>query len=83
MVYFQTRNLKIGYILEGLGIDNVGIFCVHMECFTTIWHVSWPFGIFCGPLVNFPPLGKLYQQKSGNPGAERGGGKKVENSSGI
>jgi hypothetical protein len=27
-----------------------------------------PFGTFCGPLVYFPSFGKLYKEKSGNPG---------------
>jgi hypothetical protein len=35
--------------------------------FTTIRYVSWPFGIVCGHLVNFPRFGALFQEKSGNP----------------
>jgi hypothetical protein len=30
-------------------------------------HVLHPLGIFCGYLVYFPRVGKLYQEKSGNP----------------
>jgi hypothetical protein len=28
---FQTKNPKFGYILEGLGMENVGIFFGHLE----------------------------------------------------
>jgi hypothetical protein len=48
---FLNQKSKIGYILEGLGIDNVGILCGHFEYFKTIWYISWPFGIFSPVLV--------------------------------
>jgi hypothetical protein len=42
-----------------------------------IWYILWPFGIFCGLLVYFVVIwyifhhfGKLYQEKSGNPGVK-------------
>jgi hypothetical protein len=44
MVYFQTQNPRLGYIWEGLGMENVGIFM-------TIWNILRPFGKFFG---NFP-----------------------------
>jgi hypothetical protein len=48
--------------LEGLRIDNVGIFCGHSEYFITIRYVSCPFGIVCGHLVIFfSVLVRLYQ----------------------
>jgi hypothetical protein len=28
-----------GNFLEGLGIDNIDIFCGHLEYFSTIWHI--------------------------------------------
>jgi hypothetical protein len=31
MVYFLTKNLNFGYILEGLGMMNVGIFYGHLN----------------------------------------------------
>jgi hypothetical protein len=47
---FSKQESKIGYILEGLGIDNVGIFCGRSEYLKTIWYVSLPFGIFWQPI---------------------------------
>jgi hypothetical protein len=46
MVYFQTKKSKFGYILDGLGMGNVGIFM-------TIWNILRPFGIFYGNLLQF------------------------------
>jgi hypothetical protein len=47
------QGCQIGYILEGLGIENVGVFCGHLKYFTTIGYVLWPLGIFSVNLVNF------------------------------
>jgi hypothetical protein len=57
-------------ILDGLAMEDVGIFCGHLVNFTGIWHTLWTFGIFCGNLVYFPPVLVCctYQEKSGNPG---------------
>jgi hypothetical protein len=63
---FSYQKSKFGYILEVLGMENVGIFYGHLEYFMTIWYVSWPFCIFCGHLVFFPCFGMLYQEKSAN-----------------
>jgi hypothetical protein len=59
--YFQTKNPKLGYILEGLGMVNAGIFM-------TIWNILRPFckfngnfSIACGSLVC------LDREESGNP----------------
>jgi hypothetical protein len=49
MVYFKTKNPNMGYILGGLGIDNVGIIYGHL-----VW--LWPFGILYGRLVYFVVL---------------------------
>jgi hypothetical protein len=45
-----------------------GIFYGHLIYFMDIWYIMWSLGIFCGHLVHFPRVGKLYQEKSGNPG---------------
>jgi hypothetical protein len=37
--------------LEGLGMENVKIFFVHLECFSTIAYIFLPCGIRCGHLV--------------------------------
>jgi hypothetical protein len=34
-------------------MDNVGIFYSLLVCFAVIWYILWPFGLFCGPLINF------------------------------
>jgi hypothetical protein len=41
---FSNKKSHFGYILEGLGMENVGIFI-------TIWNILWPFGKFYGSLV--------------------------------
>jgi hypothetical protein len=70
MVYFQTKNPNLGKFLEGLRMENVGIFYGRMEYLR-------PLGIFYGNLVVlwsiFSPFGILCQEKSGNPGRRREG----------
>jgi hypothetical protein len=36
---------------EGLGMENVCIFYGHLEYFTIIWYILWPFGKFGSLLV--------------------------------
>jgi hypothetical protein len=68
MEYFQTK------------IPNLGKFCrilkfkMMVGIFLIILFIALSFGIFCGHLVHFmliwyifPGLGKLHQEKSGNP----------------
>jgi hypothetical protein len=33
----SNQKYQFGYILEGLGMENVGIFYDHLEYFTDIW----------------------------------------------
>jgi hypothetical protein len=54
--------------LEGLAIEDVGIFNEHLVSFTAIWNILWRFGIFHGYLVHFSPFGLMNREKSGNPG---------------
>jgi hypothetical protein len=37
MVYFQTQIPTLGKILEGLVMEDVGIFYDHLVCFTASW----------------------------------------------
>jgi hypothetical protein len=67
MVSFRTKNPNFGKILEGLAMEDVGIFCGHSEYLK-------PVGIFHGHLVYFEGLwsifqgfGMLYREKSGKP----------------
>jgi hypothetical protein len=36
---FSNQKTQFGYILEGLGVENVDIFCGHLKYFTTMWFV--------------------------------------------
>jgi hypothetical protein len=55
MVHFHAKLPNLGmHILEGLGMENVGIFyCYIFRIFTDIWHILWSIGTFCGQLVHF------------------------------
>jgi hypothetical protein len=64
---FSNQKNQFGKILEGLAMENVGIFYVHLVHFTAIWYILWPFGIFKVILVYFSRFGMLHQEKSGNP----------------
>jgi hypothetical protein len=35
---FKYQNSQFGKILEGHGIENVGVFYVHLKYFTAIWY---------------------------------------------
>jgi hypothetical protein len=37
-------------------MKNLGIFYDHLVYFTAIGNILWPFGIFWGDLVYFPPF---------------------------
>jgi hypothetical protein len=52
-----------GYILEGLGMENVGIFYDHLEYFTVIRYI-----MYMAVWYGFPFLVCLDLEKSGNPG---------------
>jgi hypothetical protein len=67
MVCFQTRNPNLGKFLEGLAMEDVGIFYGHLVHFTVFCYILLTFGIVCGILVYFSRFGILYQEKSGNP----------------
>jgi hypothetical protein len=49
---FSNQNSLLGYILEGLAMEDVGILYSQLVYFTVIW----PFGIFYGYLVYFFPF---------------------------
>jgi hypothetical protein len=67
---FSNQNSKFGKILEGLAVEDVGIFYGHLVHFTVFWYILLTFGIVCGNLVYFSRFGILYQEKSGNPGRD-------------
>jgi hypothetical protein len=41
----------LGPFLEGLAMEDVGVFYGHLISFTAIWHLLWPFGIFIFPIL--------------------------------
>jgi hypothetical protein len=69
--FFSNQKYRFGYILEGLAMEDVGIFYGHLVYFTAI-------GVFCGHLIYFIVIwyifrgsSVLYQEKSGNPGRQK------------
>jgi hypothetical protein len=48
-------------------MKNVGILYDIWSIIRPFLYILRPLGIFCSYLVYFPPFGKLYQEKSGNP----------------
>jgi hypothetical protein len=51
-------------------MENASIFYGHMEYFTVIWYILWPFGNVVVIWYIFPRFGTLCQEKSGNPACE-------------
>jgi hypothetical protein len=41
---FSNQKSQFGQILEGLEMENVGIFYGYLENITAIWYILWPFG---------------------------------------
>jgi hypothetical protein len=46
MVYLQTKSPNLGKFLEGVGMENVGLFYDLLVHFTAIWYIVWAIGIF-------------------------------------
>jgi hypothetical protein len=67
MVYLQTKSPNLSKFLEGVGMENVGLFYDLLVHFTAIWYIVWAIGIFSRYLVYFYHFGILFQEKSGNP----------------
>jgi hypothetical protein len=65
---FSNQKSRFGQILEGLAMEDVGVFYVHLVYFMAIWYILWPFGIFYACFKYIPRFGELYQEKSGIPG---------------
>jgi hypothetical protein len=64
---FLNQKSKFGYILEGLGMENVSIFYDQLEYFMAIWHNLCQFGIVCGHLVYFYHFGIFGPRKIWQP----------------
>jgi hypothetical protein len=61
------QKYQFGYILEGLGIENVGIFYDHLIYFTAKLYILCPFGIVCVHVVYFSRLGMFGPRKIWQP----------------
>jgi hypothetical protein len=61
---FSNQKSKFGKILDGLAMEEVGIFYGHLVYFMVIWYILWTF--YCH-LVHFPPFWHVVPKKSGNP----------------
>jgi hypothetical protein len=63
---FSNQKSQLRYILEGFAMEDVDLLntytYVRLACFTAIWSILWPFGIFYGHLVYFYRFGMLHQQ---------------------
>jgi hypothetical protein len=66
---FSNQKYQFGKILEGLAMENVGIFYVHLVHFTAIWYMYFVAIWYILKLFwyIFPRFGMLHQEKSGNP----------------
>jgi hypothetical protein len=65
MVYFQTKNCKLGKFRRAFGLKTLLYFMVIWSLY--IWYILWP---FCNVVVIcyiFTRFGILCQEKSGNP----------------
>jgi hypothetical protein len=49
--------IKIWIILEGIAIEDVGIFYDHLVYLTAIWYILWTFGSIDGHLDIFSRFG--------------------------
>jgi hypothetical protein len=67
MVYFQTKYIILGKILEGLRSENVDKFYAHWEYFRDIWNIIWPLVTFCVHLVNYFPFWYYVPRKIWQP----------------
>jgi hypothetical protein len=53
---FSNEKSKFGKILEGLAMEDVGIFYAHLKYLIAIWYILWPFGPICCHFGIFFPV---------------------------
>jgi hypothetical protein len=58
---------KIPKTLEGLALEDNGIFYVHLVNIPAIWHIYGHLVLFTPFWYIFTRFGMLYEEKSGNP----------------
>jgi hypothetical protein len=59
--FFSNQKSQFVLTLEGLAMEDIGIFYVHLVNFTAIWYILTRFGTF------LPVLVCCIKKKSGNP----------------
>jgi hypothetical protein len=64
---FSNQMSKFGLIMEGLAMEDVDIFYVHLVYFTVILYVLWPYGIFSGYFAHFFPFWYVVERKIWQP----------------
>jgi hypothetical protein len=64
-------------------MENLGIFYDHLVYLTAIGNILWPFGIFCGHLVYFPPFWYFVPRKIWQPGWRAAVGDKIQKLSSV
>jgi hypothetical protein len=67
---FQIKNPDLGKFLEGLAMEDVNIFYVHLVYFMAVFYILCPFGIFYVNLVYFPPFWYIAPRKIWQPCCE-------------
>jgi hypothetical protein len=66
----SNQKSQFGYILEGLAMDDTGIFYSNSVYFMALWYILWTLVYFVVILcTNIPRFGILCREKSGKPGA--------------
>jgi hypothetical protein len=69
MVCFRTKNPNLGKFCRALEWKMLVYFTYgHLECFTAVCYILWPFSNVVAIWYIFPHFGILCQEKSGNPG---------------
>jgi hypothetical protein len=64
---FSNQKSQFWLILEGLAMEDVGIFYDHLVYFTAIWYIMWPFGIFYGYLEKKFPFWNVEPRRIWQP----------------
>jgi hypothetical protein len=67
---FSNQKSQLGSILQGLEMENVGIFNGHLEYIKSMWYILWPLDNLVVIWYIFHHFGILYSEPSGNPACE-------------
>jgi hypothetical protein len=64
---FSNQKSQFGYKLEGLAMEDFGIFYGHFVYFKAIGYILWLFSIFYGYLLYFSPFWYVVPRKIWQP----------------